>query len=256
MPASVPFPSYFTLLLKTGLSRLGDGARNEAFFVFTSVCFGMAGLGICLYLFERKDLTLPASADPDRTEIERCGRLSVKYDARTFASSKSWGNNDVAVAMSLRDMRANPPLKEGANDSADTLLHFCTLLPKVEMHAHINGSIRDSTLLELMEAQNPSSEARELLLQTKVSAGNRRSLDDCFKLFGFIHSVVTSTGVVTRITRECIEDFCADNVKYVELRTTPKRSGNFTPRRYIDAVAEGIKVHLLCAGVPFIPHPN
>jgi adenosine deaminase len=126
------------------------------------------------------------------------------------------------------------------SEKKESIRDFCTLLPKVELHAHINGSIRDSTLLELMKAQNPSSDAIGFL-QTKVGPNDSRSLSDCFKLFGFIHAAVTTTDVVTRITRECIEDFCAENVKYVELRTTPKRSGNFTARNYINAVVQGIQ---------------
>ena len=30
-------------------------------------------------------------------------------------------------------------------------LQFCQMLPKCELHAHLNGSVRDSTLRELAE---------------------------------------------------------------------------------------------------------
>jgi adenosine deaminase len=33
-------------------------------------------------------------------------------------------------------------------------LEFCHLLPKVELHAHLHGSIRDSTILELLQKEN------------------------------------------------------------------------------------------------------
>ena len=45
---------------------------------------------------------------------------------------------------------------------------------------------------------------------------------ECFKLFDIIHRCTTSHEVVSRISREVAEDFAADNVIYLELRTTPK----------------------------------
>ena len=51
-----------------------------------------------------------------------------------------------------------------------------------------------------------------------------RSLGECFQLFDVIHRITTSHATLTRITREVLEDFAADNVVYAELRTTPKAS--------------------------------
>ncbi len=41
-------------------------------------------------------------------------------------------------------------------------------------------------------------------------------------MFSVIHQVTTDHATLTRITQEVIEDFAADNVQYLELRTTPK----------------------------------
>ena len=49
-----------------------------------------------------------------------------------------------------------------------------------------------------------------------------RTLSECFKLFDIIHRITTDHNTITRITSEVIEDFAADNVHYLELRTTPK----------------------------------
>ncbi|KAK6932335.1 Adenosine deaminase domain [Dillenia turbinata] len=91
-------------------------------------------------------------------------------------------------------------------------MEWWTLVPKIELHAHLNGSIRDSTLLELA-----------------------RNLGD--------------KGIV-------IEDFAAENVVYLELRTTPKRNDSIgmTKRGYMEAVLEGLKavtavdVHFVSSG--------
>ncbi|KAL7181277.1 hypothetical protein ACSBR1_040200 [Camellia fascicularis] len=51
---------------------------------------------------------------------------------------------------------------------------------------------------------------------------NDRSLQEVFKLFDLIHIVTTDHKILTRITQEVVEDFAAENVVYLELRTTPK----------------------------------
>ena len=53
------------------------------------------------------------------------------------------------------------------------------------------------------------------------SAGDR-TLSEVFQVFSVIHQVTTDHATLTRITQEVIEDFAADNVQYLELRTTPK----------------------------------
>ena len=55
-----------------------------------------------------------------------------------------------------------------------------------------------------------------------LSLRGERSLADCFALFDVIHALTTRHEVVTRVTREAVEDFAADGVLYLELRTTPK----------------------------------
>ena len=49
-----------------------------------------------------------------------------------------------------------------------------------------------------------------------------RSLPEGFKLFAVIHSVTTTHAILTRITREVVEDCANDNIVHLELRTTPK----------------------------------
>jgi len=126
---------------------------------------------------------------------------------------------------------------------------FIRAMPKVELHAHLHGSIRDCTLQELLDRAhrsttsprpNPDPSAPQELALLRVPPGDERSLADCFALFDTIHAVVTSHDVVTRVTEEVIRDFDADNVCYIELRTTPRRDHGMTARSYLDAVLAGI----------------
>ncbi|KAL6992745.1 adenosine deaminase [Sarracenia purpurea var. burkii] len=115
-------------------------------------------------------------------------------------------------------------------------------MPKVELHAHLNGSIRDSTLLELARGLGEKgtivfSDVEHAILKSD------RSLHEVFKLFDLIHIVTTDHKIVTRITKEVVEDFAAENVVYLELRTTPKRNDlrGMSKRSYTEAVLEGLR---------------
>ncbi|KAK8461005.1 hypothetical protein SEVIR_2G432200v4 [Setaria viridis] len=114
---------------------------------------------------------------------------------------------------------------------------WCVALPKVELHAHLNGSVRNSTLLEL--AKQLADKGIIVFEDVKdVIMKNGRSLPECFKLFDLFHILTTEHDTVTRIAKEVVEDFAAENVVYLEIRTTPKNNEakGMTKRSYMDAV--------------------
>ena len=117
-------------------------------------------------------------------------------------------------------------------------------LPKVELHAHINGSIRAETLRELILIATENDEdiyrRQKMIRAVTLKEGDKRSLSECFAIFDIIHSVVVDAATVTRITREVVEDFAADGCVYLELRSTPRRDV-MTGREYVDAVLQGLK---------------
>ncbi|CAA0826528.1 adenosine/AMP deaminase family protein [Striga hermonthica] len=121
-------------------------------------------------------------------------------------------------------------------------MEWCVSMPKIELHAHLNGSIRDSTLLEL--ARELGEKGAIVFSEVEhVIRKEDRALSDVFKMFDLIHIITTDHKTVTRISKEVIEDFAADNVVYLELRTTPKRndSKGMSKRSYIQAVLDGIQ---------------
>lgn len=133
--------------------------------------------------------------------------------------------------------------------------NWCLSMPKVELHAHLNGSIRVSTLLELAKSLNETqkdaidfSQVEHLITKCDLT------LTEVFQLFDLIHNVITDHDTVTRITKEVIEDFASDNVVYLELRTTPKRNDSIgmNKRSYVDAVIEGLR-SVSSVDVDFIP---
>ncbi|KAK7303281.1 hypothetical protein RJT34_14184 [Clitoria ternatea] len=134
-------------------------------------------------------------------------------------------------------------------DSAE----WCLSMPKIELHAHLNGSIRDSTVLELTKALGERGVINFSDVEHVILKYNR-SLTEVFKLFDLIHILTTDHNTVTRITREVVEDFAAENVVYLELRTTPKRNNSIgmSKRSYVEAVVKGLK-SVTSVDVDFIP---
>ncbi|XP_078447735.1 adenosine/AMP deaminase family protein [Wolffia australiana] len=118
---------------------------------------------------------------------------------------------------------------------------WCLALPKIELHAHLNGSIRNSTLLELAR---DLGEKGIIVFEdvAHIITNSGRSLSECFMLFDLFHVIATDHDTVTRITKEVVEDFASENVVYLELRTTPKNneSKGMTKRSYMKAVLDGL----------------
>ncbi|RDX86089.1 Adenosine deaminase-like protein, partial [Mucuna pruriens] len=133
-------------------------------------------------------------------------------------------------------------------------MEWCVSMPKLELHAHLNGSIRDSTLLELTKAFVGKGVINFSEVEHIIWKYNR-SVKEVFKLFDLIHILTTDHNIVTRITKEVIEDFASENVVYLELRTTPKRddSKGMSKRSYVEAVLKGLR-SVTSVDVDFIPH--
>src|SRR5215203_5808736 len=83
-------------------------------------------------------------------------------------------------------------------------------LPKAELHCHLDGSVRPSTLLDLGREYNvkmPASSADELRDYMLVS--DAKSLEDYLKRFEVTVSVMQHA------------DAIADGVRYIEVRNAP-----------------------------------
>lgn len=116
-----------------------------------------------------------------------------------------------------------------------------TRLPKIEIHAHLHGSIRKSTLIELVKEAHVGDSAEDAI---KASVSSPTDLKNCFQLFAAIHQAVQSKTAVSRVVREVLEDFMADNVIYLELRSTPRALADGTSiENYVDLVTSMIDQH-------------
>ena len=109
--------------------------------------------------------------------------------------------------------------------------HHYKLLPKLDLHAHLHGSIRRRTLEELLGPNVKLPSCRD-------------DLQGCFNIFKLIHQAVNSLQLVERIAKEVFTDFMNDGVIYAELRSTPRPLADGTTKRaYIEKLVSLTEDH-------------
>lgn len=96
-------------------------------------------------------------------------------------------------------------------------------LPKVELHRHLEGSLRLDTLLDVAQQHGITIPADVLRLSTlvQIQEEDKFTFQNFLSKFNTLRLFYRSPDVIHRITREAIEDAAKDNVKYMELRFTP-----------------------------------
>jgi len=137
---------------------------------------------------------------------------------------------------------------------------FYTALPKVDLHRHLEGSIRLSTLIDIGRSYGfEMMETGDLRPLVQIGKDEPNTFENFLSKFATLRLFFRSPEVIGRITREAIEDAAADNVRYLELRFTPvalSRSQDFPLNQVMDWVVEsaqkseqelGIKVGLIAS---------
>jgi adenosine deaminase len=95
--------------------------------------------------------------------------------------------------------------------------------PKVELHRHLEGSIRLDTMLDVSKQHALGLPSDRAVLSRLVQVQPDDPLDATSFLSKFttIRQMFCAADVIDRITREAVEDAAADNIRYMELRFTP-----------------------------------
>lgn len=96
-------------------------------------------------------------------------------------------------------------------------------LPKIELHCHLDGSVRPETLLELAIKEGLDIKSRELeeFKKSVQVADECESLDEYLEKFDIANKVMQTKENLSRITFELMEDVHKNNVKYIEIRFAP-----------------------------------
>ncbi|RAH40969.1 putative adenosine deaminase [Aspergillus brunneoviolaceus CBS 621.78] len=123
---------------------------------------------------------------------------------------------------------------------------FTRALPKIELHAHLSGSISRQCLHEIWaqkKAQSPETFTLEDPLVVMPPGKVDYSLQTFFTTFSHtIYHLLTTLSDIRAATRSTLADFAADGVVYLELRTIPRASPaqSFTREEYLTTVLDTI----------------
>jgi len=124
-------------------------------------------------------------------------------------------------------------------------LELIEKLPKTDLHVHLDGSLRLSTILDLADKQRvelPST--NEDGLRAAMNLGrNCGSLVEYLKAFDVTLRVMQTADALSRIAYELAEDSAKENVRYMEVRYAPmlhtQRGLKLTA--VVEAVLEGLR---------------
>lgn len=118
-------------------------------------------------------------------------------------------------------------------------------IPKVDLHRHLEGSLRLQTLREVGRSHDlglPNTNRLRELVQ--IGDNEAFTFENFLSKFQTLRLFYRSPEVIDRVTREAFEDAAADNLRYLELRFTPvalARAEGFPLSEVIDWVIEGAR---------------
>ncbi len=141
-------------------------------------------------------------------------------------------------------------------------------LPKFELHAHLHGSIRHSTILDFLKTEiemekmkshsdlndgiELSAELRQWLeaekrvLQLTLQNSDHGDANKPFDIFPIVHKIIKRKDQLQRILREMIIDYSRQNTVYLEIRTTPRiLADGTTMKEYVELLVKEVYNHNL-----------
>lgn len=100
-------------------------------------------------------------------------------------------------------------------------LSFYRSIPKVELHRHLEGSLRLDTLLDIARQHGLTIPFAHFNSLVQMQQGDPHTFTNFLSKFQTLRMFYRSPEVISRITREAVMDAANDGVRYLELRFTP-----------------------------------
>ncbi|MGF1704048.1 adenosine deaminase [Photobacterium makurazakiensis] len=118
-------------------------------------------------------------------------------------------------------------------------------LPKIDLHCHLDGSVRPQTVIDLAKQQNitiPSDDVDEIKA-LMVAPETCPNLTEYLSRFDLPVSVMQTQESLERISFELFEDAAKENVKYLEVRFGPQLhvQNGLTYEQIIGSVVKGMQ---------------
>ncbi len=116
-------------------------------------------------------------------------------------------------------------------------------LPKAELHVHLDGSLRPSTMVELARngrIELPATDPEQLRRFMRVD--DAHDLEEFLSRFDYTIGLLQTPEAIERVAYEMVGDAAADNVRYLEVRYCPWLStrGGLTLDQVIEAESRGL----------------
>jgi adenosine deaminase len=119
---------------------------------------------------------------------------------------------------------------------------FIRLMPKAELHVHLEGSVRPRTLLELAERHSiPLTAKTEAELQSFYTF---RDFDHFIEVYIEVNRCLCSSEDFALITRELGEEAAAQNVRYLEVTISPGshvKRGKLSFEEFHEGILDGAR---------------
>lgn len=140
--------------------------------------------------------------------------------------------------------------------------------PKIDLHRHVEGSMRTNTFIELAKACKltlPSYEPEQVEQLIRLTPDDPKDFSGFIRTFTYLRQVLVSQEAVARIFQEAIEDAAKENIKYLELRFNPGAMLNngMSHQELADGVKNGIAwgekktgINVGCIGIIGRDMPN
>jgi len=109
----------------------------------------------------------------------------------------------------------------GSNELAASL----KAMPKIDLHRHLEGSLRLGTLTLIAREHGidiPAANTAQLRPLVQVTKNDPANLEHFLAKFEILRRFYHSDEAIARLTYEAIVDAAADNVQYLELRFSPQ----------------------------------
>ena len=117
-------------------------------------------------------------------------------------------------------------------------------LPKIDLHCHLDGSIRVDTIIDIAKKENIKLDSYKKYDVEKLVKVQKEctSLNEYLQKFDLPNKVMQSRENIKRITFELLEDAQRENIKYIEVRFAPLLHihGGLSVDEVIQSVIDGI----------------
>lgn len=138
-------------------------------------------------------------------------------------------------------------MAQQGSDPSPALWRMLKALPKVELHRHLEGSLRVSTVAEIARRHRlnlPAEDEERLRRLIQMTPQDKPSAEAFIAKFGVLRHLYRSLEIVDRVAYEAVVDAAAENIVYLELRFTPvalAHAGGFPLGEVADVVLAAVR---------------